>query len=273
MFSRRMQFLIMLKSLPFIALYWCEVEGTSVSAQQTGHKGPFAVTYPRHHPSLINIKLTLAGSVGIPDGHPIARPTIKYALDPITHQVAPVAVDSIAENGVSLAYFESISWDSAPESPGKSPNNSSPVSSPKIPDLGDEMAKAILSGSIQIADPLPRHLSRGLNSRGFKDIPRAAAILPICANASQGGSNDIRRNLPSAILLFGVNTRRAYDADYASWLESVGAGLSNQLTVVLQREADIKMMEERERMDKAKTMFFTNVSHGASIFCRFFRKG
>ena len=76
--------------------------------------------------------------------------------------------------------------------------------------------------------------------------------------------------LPHAVMLLGLNTRRPYDADYAAWLESVGAGLSNQLTVVLQREADTRMIEERERMDKAKTMFFTNVSHGEGKYATTF---
>ncbi|CAE6393946.1 unnamed protein product [Rhizoctonia solani] len=247
--------------LPFVAMYWCEVED-AVPATPTKHQGPtLAGTYLRHHTSLINVKLTLAGSIGIPNGHPIARPTVKYTLDPVTYQ--PVQVVSEPE------YLDSpATSDATPRIPILGSPLGSTASTMQLPptspikglEEGIDLARVFASGGMEVIDPLPSQLAQGLDGRGFKDVPRAAALLPINTYMSpnRGRQNGL---LPVCILVLGLNTRRPYDADYASWLESVGASLSNQLTVVLQREADRKLIEEQERIDKAKTMFFTNVSH------------
>jgi hypothetical protein len=261
-----------IQSLPFVALYWCEIENVSANVPSVKHKGPaLASTYLRHHShSLINVKLTLAGSVGIPDGHPISRHTIKYTLDPITYRPVYVGFDSASETVASPGPSEATLCLPIAGSPLGS--IASPVqfatssSTPQSYDSGVELDRVFVSGTAELIDPLPLHLAQGLDGRGFKDIPRAAAVLPISSQASQNRGRGDGRSLPCAILLLGLNTRRAYDADYAAWLESVGAGLSNQLTVVLQREADMRIIEEQERMDKAKTMFFTNVSHGKQMF-------
>ncbi|CAE6366411.1 unnamed protein product [Rhizoctonia solani] len=250
--------------LPFVAMYWCEVESTPTAPTSTKHKGPaLASTYLRHHTdTLINVKLTLAGSIGIPDGHPIARHTVKYTLDPVTYQ--PVHMlpepESLESPGTS---------DATPRIPIAGSPLGSTVSTIQLPptspvkgmEPGIDLARIFVSGSIEVIDPLPSQLAQGLDGRGFKDVPRAAALLPIHTYMSSNRGHHDGRLLPACVLVLGLNTRRAYDADYASWLESVGASLSNQFTVVLQREADMKLIEEQERIDKAKTMFFTNVSH------------
>ncbi|KDN38661.1 hypothetical protein RSAG8_09336, partial [Rhizoctonia solani AG-8 WAC10335] len=192
----------------------------------------------------LNVKLTLAGSIGIPDDHPIAPSTIKYALNPLTFRPHLTTLDSGIDIG-SPSISDATYRGNLPGSPvgSTSSTNHPPTPSSRSTELDLDLTKVFASGSIELVDPLPVHLAQGLDGRGFKDLPRMAADLAL-------------RNPP-----YVCDTRRDYDADYASWLESVGSGLSNQLTVVLQREADMRMMEERERMDKAKTMFFTNVSH------------
>ncbi|ELU37242.1 histidine kinase [Rhizoctonia solani AG-1 IA] len=236
--------------LPFIALYWCRAENPP-SPDDKSKAASLALKYLRHQTSsLIQVKLTLAGSIGIPSNHPMARETIEYTLDPVTYHIVRERSDSASTVSSPLP-----TGSTGPTSRPKmlSPPNSSTSSVRSIGGL--DMTNSLVSGSIEIVDPLPSHLARGLDGRGFGDIPRTAAILPILVSSST-------LSLPHAILVVGLNTRREYDADYASWLESLSAGISNQLSVVLQREADMRMMIERERMDKAKTMFFTNVSHG-----------
>ncbi|KAG8762530.1 hypothetical protein FRC11_009065 [Ceratobasidium sp. 423] len=225
--------------LPFIALYWCQV----VNPPSPAGKASLALNYLRRYPSsMIHIKLTLVGSAGIPSDHPMAKETVEYTLDPVTHRIVRGRSDSM-----SVSDLSSVS--SRPPLISPSGSSTSSIQS----STGLDMANVLLSGSIELIDPLPAHLAKNLNGRGFKDVPRTAAILPISTSSSS--------SLPHAVLVVGLNTRRAYDADYAAWLGSLSAGVSNQLNVVLQREADTRMMDERERMDKAKTMFFTNVSH------------
>ncbi|KAF8689719.1 His Kinase A (phosphoacceptor) domain, partial [Rhizoctonia solani] len=250
--------------LPFVALYWCEVENVSAIAAPVKYGAPaLASTYLRHHTETpTNVKLTLTSSLGIPDGHPIARQVIKYTLDPVTYR--PIQVLSEPDNIESPATVTEatprLSMFGSPMGSVSSTIHLPPTSPTKGMELGIDLSKIFASGTVELIDPLPSQLAQGLDGRGFKDIPRAAALLPINMY-SQNRSRHNGRLLPYAVLLVGLNTRRPYDADYASWLEGMAANLSNQLTVVLQREADMKLIEEQERIDKAKTMFFTNVSH------------
>ncbi|EUC55586.1 sensory histidine kinase, putative [Rhizoctonia solani AG-3 Rhs1AP] len=250
--------------LPFVALYWCDIEETPTGGQPATQGTSSRVLDYIRNPTTgtLNVKLTLAGSLGIPDDHPIAPSTIQYALNSLTFRPHLSTFDSGIDL-VSPSMSDTTSRGNLPGSPIDSAPSTShpPTPSSRYIELGLDLTKVFASGSIEIVDPLPLHLAQGLDGRGFRDVPRMAAIMPISANSTQAGRAAHGRTLPCGILVVGLNTRRQYDADYASWLESVGSGLSNQLNVVLQREADMRMMEERERMDKAKTMFFTNVSH------------
>ncbi|CAE6427624.1 unnamed protein product [Rhizoctonia solani] len=250
--------------LPFIALYWCDIDEAPANGPPAPQGASSRVLDYIRNPttSTLNVKLTLAGSVGVPDDHPIAPSTIKYVLNPLTLRPYLNTFDADTEIDPS-SVSDATSREDVPGSPMGSALSTThpPTPSSKLVELGLDLTKVFASGTIELVDPLPAHLAPGLDSRGFKDLPRMAAVMPISTNSTQSGRSAHGRALPCGVLLVGLNTRRAYDADYASWLESVGSGLSNQLTVVLQREADMRMMEERERMDKAKTMFFTNVSH------------
>ncbi|KAG8690757.1 hypothetical protein FRC11_009316 [Ceratobasidium sp. 423] len=250
--------------LPFAALYWCEVKNAPADITPTKNKGPaLASTYLRHRADApIKVKFTLAGSVGIPNGHPIARQTIKYTLDPVTYRpVQMVSEPQSLDSPVTSDATPRIPFAGSPLGSTASTIQLPPTSPIKGLEIGIDLAQIFASGTIELINPLPTQLAQGLDGRGFKDVPRAAALLPINMCMSQSRERHNGRVLPYAVLLLGLNTRRPYDADYASWLESVGASLSNQLTVVLQREADMRLIEEQERIDKAKTLFFTNVSH------------
>ncbi|KAH7327638.1 hypothetical protein B0J17DRAFT_722634 [Rhizoctonia solani] len=228
--------------LPFIALYWCQVEDSQSTSNKD--KARFSLNYLRDHASsMLHIKLALVGSIGIPSEHVMAKEIIEYTLDPVTYRIVRGRADSMSSSDT-------------PQATVRPPLISPPVSSTSSiqAHLGLDMTNVLVSGSIELIDPLPAHLAQGLDGRGFKDLPRTAAILPISTSSTPSP-------LPHAMLVVGVNTRRAYDADYAAWLESLRAGMSNQLNIVLRREADTRMIVEREKMDKAKTMFFTNVSH------------
>ncbi|KAG8766785.1 hypothetical protein FRC12_006660 [Ceratobasidium sp. 428] len=240
--------------IPFISMYWCEVENTKNDTSNV-KKPPLAAGYLRHFHStvLINATLTLAGSIGVPEGHPAAQKLIKYTLDPIAFQPIQIPAE-LARDPTSPAPSEPTPRaepNSLPFAPVRTGSSSS--TSSQTPTAGLEFASVLASGHIEILDPLPAKFASGLDGRGFRDIPRAAALLPISSSFGQGVTRR-GKPLPHAVILVGLNTRRAYDADYSAWLESVCGALSDQLTLVLQREADARMIEERERMDKAKTV-------------------
>lgn len=241
--------------MPFVALYWCHAENSPTNASKA-RKPNLASGYLRHLSSgtLVTATLTLAGSIGIPDDHPAAQKVIKYTLDPVTFQ--PITQDS-AQNPASPSMPGAFHPPTLRTSSDSTIRSHSEVN-------GWEFATLFASGNIELVDPLPPGFATGLEQRGFGDVPRTAAMLPIWAGVGRSAGEG--QSLPQAVLLIGLNTRRAYDADYAAWLEGLSASLGSQLTAIMQREADAKMMEEREKMDKAKTMFFTNASHGALGF-------
>ncbi|CCO32335.1 hypothetical protein BN14_06394 [Rhizoctonia solani AG-1 IB] len=258
--------------LPFVGLYWCDVEELPTNGPSASQGSSARVLDYIRNPAAgsLSVKLTLAGSIGIPDDHPIAPSTIKYTLNSLTFRPHLHTFDSGVDVGSPVISEVTSRGDSPGTLPGSASSDDRPSTrSSKSTDSSLDITKAFASGSIELVDPLPAHLAQGLDGRGFKDVPRMVAIVPISTGSTQAGRSAHGRTLPYGVLVLGINTRRAYDADYASWLESVGSVLSNQLTAVLQREADMRMMEERERMDKAKTMFFTNVSHGmqAHVYC------
>ncbi|CAE6469443.1 unnamed protein product [Rhizoctonia solani] len=240
--------------LPFVALYWCNVDGATLST-----KNLLPSTYVTNRASdWISVKLTLADSLGIPDGHPMNQQEIKYILDLDTYSPVRNPLDS-----------GSLDFDNQSERPPMNSSLGSSTSTLRLAtstssngSIGIDLTGVFASGAMEIIEPLSVDFAQGLNTRGFKDIPRAVAVIPISIDVSlDRGSANIRR-LPHAVVVLGLNTRRAYDTDYAIWLKGLGAILSSHLRVVLQREVGKELVHEQEKMDKAKTLFFTNISHG-----------
>ncbi|KAG8964813.1 hypothetical protein FRC03_001346 [Tulasnella sp. 419] len=97
----------------------------------------------------------------------------------------------------------------------------------------------------------PEHASQ-FEKRGWRDAVRECVVLPI-----YGEDEDI----PAAIVIMAVNTRRAFDQGYRTWVEILRSSMSASLIAVQGREAEIKRAEALASLDKAKTTFFSSASH------------
>lgn len=64
-------------------------------------------------------------------------------------------------------------------------------------------------------------------------------------------------NLLTRCLLF----RRPYDADYASFHQTLSRNLSSCYVATQAFERELQRTEELQALDRAKTVFFQNVSH------------
>ncbi|QRW17341.1 response regulator receiver [Rhizoctonia solani] len=180
--------------LPFIALYWCRAENPPSPDDKT-KAASLALKYLRHQTSsLIQVKLTLAGSIGIPSNHPMARETIEYTLDPVTYHIVRERSDSASTVSSPLP-----TGSTGPTSRPKtlSPPNSSTSSVRSV--AGLDMTNSLVSGSIEIVDPLPSHLARPRRTR-IRRYPTDSSH-----TAHLGFFLD---SLPHAILVVGLNTRR-----------------------------------------------------------------
>ncbi|QRV90185.1 response regulator receiver [Ceratobasidium sp. AG-Ba] len=191
--------------------------------------------------SQLNVTMSRIGTVGIPDHHPAAPETMTYSLNSST----------------LTEYSEVLTEPMAPTTEGDTSSvsqasESAPLSSSTLWPIPNVFSSSL----IEIVNPVPEVLAEGLGSRAFGDVPKTAALIPIPKYQPNPGPN-----LPHAVLIVGLNTRRSYDADTEKWLLSIATAFSSRLLAVEKIEADAEDMQERLRLDKAKTKFFMTVSH------------
>lgn len=104
--------------------------------------------------------------------------------------------------------------------------------------------------SILAKNPHPH--TPGFQTRGWSsDTPGDAVLIPIF------GPNELLVGL----VLFGLNTRRPYDAHYANFHQTIMQNLNASFVATQAFEREMKRREELQALDRAKTVFFQNVSH------------
>jgi len=105
------------------------------------------------------------------------------------------------------------------------------------------------------AAPWPVHeaMDRGAAMKvgGVPDRP-ATLVLPV------GASGDARG---TGVLVVGVSPMLSFDDEYAGFLELVARQIATAITNARAYEAERKRAESLARLDAAKTVFFSNVSH------------
>lgn len=93
----------------------------------------------------------------------------------------------------------------------------------------------------------------------FKDRPPGPWPEPtreacICALRRNDGS-------VTGFLFMGVNARRSFDNEYQAFMEAVAASLSSMMNNVRAMEEERMRSEALAEIDRAKTIFFSNISH------------
>ena len=91
-----------------------------------------------------------------------------------------------------------------------------------------------------------------LPQRPWSEAVRRALVLPIQAAASEH---------LAGLLVAGVSPRRPLDAPYRGFLDLVAGHLSSALADARAYESERKRAEALAELDRAKTAFFTNISH------------
>jgi PAS domain S-box-containing protein len=92
----------------------------------------------------------------------------------------------------------------------------------------------------------------GLTCGPYEDPPRSALVLPL----SLPGQQEL-----FGFVVAGVSVRRALDADYRNFYELLGAAVNTAVGNVFAYEQEQRRAEELAKIDRAKTAFFSNVSH------------
>lgn len=208
--------------------------------------------------TLMKATMSLVHAVGIPKNHPAAPDSLEYTLNPDTlleHREGSEDSAAVLDEDTATARFEGGKQKALrTESPS---NNNDTDSSKQVSSW--PFLDILAGGSSKVVETLPTDIAEGLNTGAFGDRPRSAVLIPIPLDFPGKHAGP---NLPHAILLVGLNPRCPFDADYESWLHSIVATFSNRLITILQLEVDEELIQERDRLDKAKSRFFMTASHG-----------
>ncbi|KAL5533412.1 hypothetical protein ACEPAF_5188 [Sanghuangporus sanghuang] len=266
---------------PFAALYSAFIaESDSISPTNIPRTSYLRKTL---HDSPMTIKLTCAGTVGVPMPHPSVPQTVDFVIDPSRINRSPQPRPHSASPVPSLPSQDStVTTVPHEEAHSSTPSNSSTRALTAIPNgsLGGNNSRgssvrsansstrsirriqesAILwpfaeafatRRPVHVAN-LPDYVVEGFELRGWGEHAREAIVIPICVEDA---------DVPGAMLVLGLNSRRPYDADYANWIDLFRLAMNAMLTAVKGREADLIRAEHLAELDSAKTAFFSNASH------------
>ena len=91
-----------------------------------------------------------------------------------------------------------------------------------------------------------------LSTKAWQQAPHQAVVLPIVASGETG---------KAGILIVGLNPFRLFDDNYQGFLDLVASQIAASITNAQAYEEERKRAEALAELDRAKTVFFSNVSH------------
>src|SRR4029453_7459686 len=116
---------------------------------------------------------------------------------------------------------------------------------------GWPFAEVLATGRAQVVDDLGRRFSR-VPQGPWPDPPRQALVLPV-------PSSILGR--VAALLVVGVSARRQLDDGYRGFFELATAQVATAIATARAHEEARRRAEALAEIDRAKTAFFSNVSH------------
>jgi len=128
-----------------------------------------------------------------------------------------------------------------------------PASVP-VDDAGDAVwpfSDVIESGRAVLVEDLSSRFS-GLPKGGWNHEPRCAILLPI---AQRGQPR------PSGVFVAGLNPYRKFDDEYRGFVSVLANQIGGALANAVAYETERRRAEALAELDRAKTQFFSNVSH------------
>ncbi len=153
----------------------------------------------------------------------------------------------LAPDGKQLLLQESLALEAgtkaSPERVELTQAESEPTSWP--------FAEVVRTGSAAVVDNLPERFGL-LPSSPWTLPPQQALVLPLRAAG---------QNLPAGLLVAGASPCRVLDEDYRNFLEMSAGHIASAIANARAYEEERKRAEALAELDRAKTTFFSNVSH------------
>lgn len=113
------------------------------------------------------------------------------------------------------------------------------------------LAKALQTETLQMRDGLRSLLAR-IAPGPWPDPPDSVAVLPIKSNIA---------GRPAGALVLGISAYIRIDERYSSFLDLVGSQVASTVANARAYEQERRRAEALAEIDRAKTVFFSNVSH------------
>ena len=113
------------------------------------------------------------------------------------------------------------------------------------------LSSSLTSGKSHLLTDLPEHFGT-LNAGPWPEAVRSAMVLPI----RQSG-----QEIPTGFLIAGISPRRQFDDDYRGFLELLAGQVATAVSNAIAFESERHRAEALAELDRAKTMFFSNISH------------
>jgi len=113
------------------------------------------------------------------------------------------------------------------------------------------LARYFVGGQAQHIDDVAVRLA-GLRVGPYEELPRMAFALPITLPGQER---------PAAVMVAGVSPRLRMNEPYRGFIDLVAASVSAALANARAHEDERRKAEALAEIDRAKTAFFSNVSH------------
>lgn len=199
------------RDAPFALLYRVDVEAESEKKDTKGTSN----TATTHSDGLKRVKLTLSGSVGVPEGHASAPDKVRLKLGYKPREARQSAAGPFSQGVLGSPTMSFVSSISNPHSARSDPL----VMRAGTPDAGEEgmptisdqwpIREALQSRRLILVEDCAS-LIEGYPMRVWDEMPNAAIVVPI--------ANDSDEGIPPAVMVIGLSIRRPFDEDYESFI-------------------------------------------------------
>ena len=106
------------------------------------------------------------------------------------------------------------------------------------------LVKVVRTGQLERVD--------NWGASSYADLAESALILPI---------TQANQNFPAGLLVVGINPRRALDEEYSGFFQLIAGNVGGAIASARAYETERKRAEALLELDRAKTTFFSNISH------------
>jgi PAS domain S-box-containing protein len=137
------------------------------------------------------------------------------------------------------------------ETAGIAPGASAAQPVIRLSELPGPLAGAVISPKLTVIDGLARLLGP-LPSGAWKTPAQTGVVLPIVMPGQTS---------PLGFVLAGANPHKRMDQAYRTFFELVGGHISGAIAAAREYEEERRKVEALAEIDRAKTTFFSNVSH------------